>query len=46
MNRFSEDLDFSLLEKNQVFKLAPFLEGVKMEFASMGMQVTFNKKIE
>lgn len=44
LNRFSEDLDFSLLEKNQEFKLAPFLEGVKTEFASMGMQVTFNHK--
>jgi predicted nucleotidyltransferase component of viral defense system len=44
LNRFSEDLDFSLLEKNQEFKLAPFLEGVKTEFASMGMQVTFNQK--
>lgn len=44
LNRFSEDLDFSLLVKNQEFKLAPFLEGVKTEFASMGMQVTFNQK--
>ena len=44
LNRFSEDLDFSLLEKNQEFKLARFLEGVKTEFASMGMQVTFNQK--
>ena len=44
LNRFSEDLDFSLIEKNQEFKLAPFLDGVKTEFASLGMQVTFNQK--
>ncbi len=33
LNRFSEDLDFSLLEKNSAFELAPYLEGVKSEFA-------------
>ena len=26
LNRFSEDLDFSLLEKNPAFELAPYLE--------------------
>ena len=44
LNRFSEDLDFSLLEKNSAFELAPYLEGVKNEFAALGMQVTFIQK--
>ena len=44
LNRFSEDLDFSLLEKNSAFELAPYLEGVKSEFAALGMQVTFIQK--
>ncbi len=44
LNRFSEDLDFSLLEKNPAFELAPYLEGVKSEFAALGMQVTFIQK--
>ena len=44
LNRFSEDLDFSLLEKNPSFELAPYLEGVKNEFAALGMQVTFIQK--
>jgi predicted nucleotidyltransferase component of viral defense system len=46
LNRFSEDLDFSLLEKNPKFELAPFLNGVKDEFASMGMKVTFTQKMK
>ena len=44
LNRFSEDLDFSLLEKNSAFELAPYLEGVKSEFAALGMHVTFIQK--
>ena len=44
LNRFSEDLDFSLLEKNSAFELAPYLEGVKNEFAALGMHVTFIQK--
>ena len=44
LNRFSEDLDFSLLEKNSAFELAPYLEGVKNEFSALGMHVTFIQK--
>ena len=44
LNRFSEDLDFSLLKKNSAFELAPYLEGVKNEFAALGMHVTFIQK--
>lgn len=44
LNRFSEDLDFSLLEKNSTFELAPYLDGVKNEFAALGMNVTFIQK--
>jgi predicted nucleotidyltransferase component of viral defense system len=44
LNRFSEDLDFSLLEKNSTFELAPYLDGVKNEFAALDMNVTFIQK--
>ena len=44
LNRFSEDLDFSLLKKNSAFELAPYLEGVKNEFSALGIHVTFIQK--
>jgi hypothetical protein len=42
--RFSEDLDFSLLEKNSDFSLAPFLEGMENEFAALGIKVSVREK--
>jgi predicted nucleotidyltransferase component of viral defense system len=44
LNRFSKDLDFSLLEKNTNFSLEPFFEGIITEFNSLGMQVTIQEK--
>jgi len=44
LDRFSEDLDFSLLEVNPEFSLDRFLEGVRAEFASLGMQVSVKEK--
>lgn len=46
LNRFSEDLDFSLLERKEDFDLSPYLEAVKREFLSEGMTVsaTIKKK--
>lgn len=44
LNRFSEDLDFSLLEVNPEFKLEPYLEGIITEFKALGMEVTIKEK--
>lgn len=44
LNRFSEDLDFSLLEKNPDFEFEPFFPFVIEEFNAMGMQVSLNQK--
>ncbi|MGZ5515848.1 MAG: nucleotidyl transferase AbiEii/AbiGii toxin family protein, partial [Candidatus Aminicenantales bacterium] len=39
LDRFSEDLDFSLLEKNGSFDLAGYSEALKKELASFGFAV-------
>lgn len=44
LDRFSEDLDFSLLEKNADFSLEPFLEAIETEFSSLGMTVSIKEK--
>lgn len=44
LDRFSEDLDFSLLEVNPAFKLDRYLEAVQGEFESLGMKVSFKDK--
>lgn len=42
--RFSEDLDFSLLEKNESFRLKPYLDAVVEEFLSLGLKVSITEK--
>ena len=37
--RFSEDLDFSLLQPDPNFSLQPYLRGVEEEFAALGINV-------
>lgn len=44
LDRFSEDLDFSLLEVNPDFSLQPYLNGMARELAALGMEVTITKK--
>lgn len=44
LNRFSEDLDFSLLEVAQDFSLQPYFEGLVTEFSAIGMQVSIKEK--
>ncbi|HEX2958191.1 MAG TPA: nucleotidyl transferase AbiEii/AbiGii toxin family protein [Chitinispirillaceae bacterium] len=39
MQRFSEDLDFSLLNKNKDFKLAPFCGYIRDELRSFGFEM-------
>ena len=44
LDRFSEDLDFSLLKSDPRFSLDKYLKAVKDELASQGMSVTIKEK--
>lgn len=44
LNRFSEDLDFSLLKSNPTFDFNPFLEGLEREMEGMGFHVAVAEK--
>lgn len=46
VNRFSEDLDFSLLEVNPDFELQPYLDGMLEEFKALGIDVTVKEKVK
>lgn len=44
LNRFSEDLDFSLIKPEPNFKLEPYLKAVIIEFESLGLHVEVKTK--
>ena len=44
LDRFSEDLDFSLLEVNSEFVLEKYMEAVITEFKALGMTVSITEK--
>ena len=44
LQRFSEDLDFSLLEVNPGFSLEPYLRGIEVEFRALGVTVSIEEK--
>jgi predicted nucleotidyltransferase component of viral defense system len=44
LDRFSEDLDFSLLEPNKNFNLEPYFTAIINEFESLGLKVTIKEK--
>ncbi|WP_231596058.1 nucleotidyl transferase AbiEii/AbiGii toxin family protein [Sphingobacterium endophyticum] len=44
LDRFSEDLDFSLLQRDPEFSLEPYFKGLVEEFANVGMQVSIKEK--
>lgn len=44
LDRFSEDLDFSLLQVDPDFSLQPYLNGMIREFTALGMEVDVTKK--
>ena len=44
LDRFSEDLDFSLLKVDPNFSMKPYLEGMIREFDALGMKVTVAEK--
>lgn len=44
LDRFSEDLDFSLLEVNPDFSLEPYFAAIVTEFEAVGMKVNIREK--
>ncbi len=46
LNRFSEDLDFSLLKPDRSFNLVPFLQAVEEELELSGLDVSVEHKIK
>jgi hypothetical protein len=44
LDRFSEDLDFSLLKSNTDFSLEPYFPAILIEFESLGIQVSIKEK--
>jgi len=44
LDRFSEDLDFSLLKKDPEFSLEPYFNSIITEFEALGMRVNIQEK--
>lgn len=44
LDRFSEDLDFSLLQHEYDFKIEKYLGAIEQEFSSLGMKVSIQEK--
>jgi predicted nucleotidyltransferase component of viral defense system len=44
LNRYSEDLDFSLLEFDPTFSIEPYFDSIIGEFEAIGMKVTIKEK--
>jgi predicted nucleotidyltransferase component of viral defense system len=44
LNRFSEDLDFSLLQPDPDFSLDKYLDAIQNEFQALGMKVSIKEK--
>ena len=44
LDRFSEDLDFALLEKDPAFRLDDYFEALRKEFLSFGIGISIEKK--
>lgn len=44
LDRFSEDLDFSLLKADEGFKLEPYFSAILTEFKALGIKVRINEK--
>jgi predicted nucleotidyltransferase component of viral defense system len=46
LDRFSEDLDFSLLADDPNFSFQPYMDAIVTEFKANGMQVTITEKVK
>ena len=44
LQRFSEDLDFSLVEIKPGFSLQPYMKGIETEFSALGVKVSIQEK--
>lgn len=44
LDRYSEDLDFSLLKPSGQFDFHPFLEGMRLELEAMGFKLNYTKR--
>ena len=44
LDRYSEDLDFSLLESDSDFSLEPYFQAISNEFQALGMQISIREK--
>jgi predicted nucleotidyltransferase component of viral defense system len=44
LDRYSEDLDFSLLKRDSNFSIEPYFKAILDEFKSLGLTVTIKKK--
>jgi predicted nucleotidyltransferase component of viral defense system len=44
LDRYSEDMDFSLLQPNKEFKLEDYFQPIINEFTALGREVVINKK--
>jgi len=44
LDRFSEDLDFSLLEVNTSFTFEPYFPAIEAEFAALGLTISIQEK--
>lgn len=44
LDRFSEDLDFSLLQPDPDFSLDKYLDAIQTEFQALGMQISIKEK--
>ena len=44
LDRFSEDLDFSLIEPNENFELKPYFSSLEKELSSLGLQFSIEEK--
>lgn len=46
LNRYSEDLDFSLLAPDANFSLEPYFEAIATEFEALGIKVSIKEKVK
>ena len=44
--RFSEDMDFSLLQKDENFNIEDYFYGIVDEFEALGIKIAINKKLK
>jgi predicted nucleotidyltransferase component of viral defense system len=44
LDRYSEDLDFSLLQQDANFSIEPYFKAIQDEFRSLGLTVSINEK--